>query len=208
MSIIITVVASIVGFVSLFTLFSNDDDTGISIMSGFGEITIFDPKQPSIFENYLYYDDKLSFQLLKPNNDWNISMASESMNVDELAYLESVGFLDGVYLEKESDKLFLISVFDVKSKNFQLNDYFTRQIALMDFDEDVKVPIKQISQSNDWAIFSFDMETDADDSYAEQLLFLKNDKLYMLHYSGKSPENLTELEKSNFNSILNSFEVI
>ena len=74
--------------------------------------------------------------------------------------------------------------------------------------ENIKVPIRQISKSNDWAIFSFDRETNTENGYAEQLLFLKDNRLYMLQYSGKSPDNLTESEKSDYNSILNSFEVL
>lgn len=194
------------GFAILFAT-TYDDDYGISIMSGFGKITILDPKQSPIFENNMYYDNELSFQLSKPNDDWNIRVASESFRSEELAYLESKGYLDGIYVEKELDKRFLVSVFNVQSENFQLNDYISKQITMMNSQNNIKVPIKQISQSNDWALFSFDKETNDKDSYAEQLLFLKNNKLYVLQYVGKSPENLTPFEKSDFNSIFNSFEV-
>lgn len=207
LSLIITVVASTAGLMVLFTPFSYDD-SGITIMSSFGEITIFDPKQPPFLENNMYHNSELSFQLSKPNDKWDIRVASETIRAEELAYLKSKGYVDGIYLDKDSDRRFLVSVFDVQSKNFQLENYISKQINMMDSKEDIKIPIKRISKSNDWAIVSFDNENNTDDSFSEQLLFLKDNRLYMLQYSGKSPENLTTIEKSDFNSVLNSFEVI
>lgn len=184
------------------------EDSGISITSSFGEITILDPNQIHFFNEDKYYQNNdLSFQVFKPDNKWDVRTAYEDMRAEELVYLESKGYLDGIYLEKQNDERFLISVFNIKSENFQLDNYISNQISLMNFKEDVKIPIKRISQSNDWAIFSMDKGTNDKNSYAEQLLFLKHNRLYMLQYSGNSPENLTELEKSDFKSIMNSFEV-
>ena len=180
----------------------------ISINSGFGEIIIFDPKQIHFFNANTYYQNNdLSFQISKPDDDWQIRPAYDGLSLKDLTLLESKGYLEGIYLEKENDRRFLILVFDVQSENFQLDDYIENQITSINFKDDIKIPIKQISLSNDWAIFSLDRETNDENSYAEQLLFLKDYRLYMLQYSGKSPENLTELEKSDFNLILDSFEV-
>ena len=204
---VVTIIAFSVG---LGILFGTDayESSGISIMSSFGEITILDPKYPSIIGDNMYQNNELSFQLSKPNNAWNIRLVSETLLPEEIIYLESKGYLNGIYLEKEYDKRFFISVIDVQSENFQLNDYVTEQITTLNSKENIKVPIRQISKSNDWAIFSFDRETNTENGYAEQLLFLKDNRLYMLQYSGKSPDNLTESEKSDYNSILNSFEVL
>ncbi|KFM20255.1 hypothetical protein AAA799P11_00002 [Marine Group I thaumarchaeote SCGC AAA799-P11] len=206
LSLVIAVVASTIGFVVLFVVYPYEN-SGISLMSGFGKITVLDPKQPSIFENNMYYDNDLAFQLSKPNDSWNISQASESISAQEIEYLKSKGYLEGVYLEKESDKLFLISVFNMQTEDFQLKDYVSKQISSVNSQNNIKIPIKQISQSNDWALLAFDRETNDEDSYSEQLLFLKDNKLYMLQYSGKSPNNLTTLEKSELNLVLDSFEV-
>lgn len=208
---VITIALSSAGLGIYFVTISYDasyDTAYLSVMSGFGEIIILDPKQPSLFENNMYYDNVLSFQLLKPDSLWQIRSASEDMNAQTLTSLKSKGYLDGIYLEKQHGEQFMVSVFDVQSENFQLKDYVANQITLIDINEDVKIPIKAVSQSNDWAIFSVDMKTIAGDIYAEQLLFLKDNRLYMLQYSGKSPESLTESEKSDFNSILDSFEVL
>lgn len=183
LSLIIAVIVSTAGLMVLFTQFSYDD-SGITIMSSFGEITIFDPKQPSFLENNMYHNSELSFQLSKPNDKWDIRVASETIRTEELAYLKSKGYVDGIYLDKDSDRRFLVSVFDVQSKNFQLENYISKQIDMMN-SEEIKIPIKRISKSNDWAIVSFDSEKNTDDSFSEQLLFLKDNKLYMIQYSGK-----------------------
>lgn len=206
LSLVTVVIASTMGLVILFAI--PYDNSGISIMSGFGEIIILDPKQPSILEYNLYQNNKLSFQLSTPNDAWNIRQAFETISADELAYLDSKGYLDGIYVEKEFDERFLVSVFEMPSENFQLNDYITKQITLSNLEENTNVPIKQVSQSNEWAIFSLDRGTNAENSYTEQLLFLKDNQLYVIQYFGKSPEYLTDSEKSDINSILGSFEVI
>jgi hypothetical protein len=71
----------------------------------------------------------------------------------------------------------------------------------------VNVPIKQISDSNEWAIFAMEIPTEKW-NYGEQVLFLKEKKLFMLQYTGQNPDNLSYDTKSEYLSIIDSFELI
>lgn len=197
-----------VGLALDYLISSSEKTSGISIMSGFGEITVLDPKQTNLFGKNTYQDNTMTFQISKPDNVWELRPASEEFSDDKLNLLKSKGYLDGIYVEKQKNKRFLITVFEIKQENFQLKDYVETQIQQMKQISDVTVPIKQISSSNDWAIFSMNLGNKGEYSYGEQILFHNQGKLYMLQYSGNSPENLSDEEKSDFNFIMNSFEVI
>lgn len=188
-------------------IFENSSE--ISTRSSFGDITLFDPKQISLVnKNNMYQNNDLSFQISKPNNIWEIHSASDEFSIFEMSSLKSKGYLGGVYLEKEHDKKFLITVFNIQKENFQLNEYIESQIILMDSKLKSKIMINQVSRSNDWAIFSVDMGTTDENRYGEQLLYFNDGKFYMLQYSGNSPDNLSALERSNYQLIMDSFEVI
>ena len=178
-------------------------------MTSFGEITIFDPNQIHFFnENTFYQNNDLSFQIFKPDDSWEIHQAQDDFTVDEMASLKSKGYLGGIYLEKQHDTRFLITVFKIEKEEFMLKDYLEKQIILMDGKSNVKITQNQVSKSNDWAVFSMDMGATVENRYGEQLLFFKGDKLYMLHYSGNAPENISTSDKHDFYSIFDSFEVL
>lgn len=187
-----------------------ESSTTTPIMSSFGEILIFDPKQSSLFfdEGILYQDDSLAFQISKPNDMWKIHTASDDFLAEELVFLKSKEYVDGIYLEKQHNKRFLITIFDMQTKDFQLKDFIKNRILLNNIKSDVKIPIKQISQSNDWAIFSMGMGENVKNRSGEQMLFLKDNRLYMLQYSGDASDDLTDVEKSDLRLILDSFEVL
>lgn len=208
-SIIIMITVSTFVLGVFFFIYTPENSSEIRTMSSFGEIILFDPKQLiSSADNTFYQNDELNFQLTKPDTSWTIHSAYDDFSAEQLVSLESKGYLGGIYLEKEHDKRFLITVFDIKNENFQLKEYIDKQILSINPKSNVKIITNQVSESNDWAIFSVDMGIDDQNRYAEQLLFLKDKKLHMLQYSGNSPENLTDLEKIDFNLIMNSFEVI
>ena len=71
----------------------------------------------------------------------------------------------------------------------------------------VKVLSEQVSPDNDWAIFAMD-GSDVGMGYSEQMLFFKDNRLYMLQYSGDLPELQSPEERSEIQNVLNSFEVI
>lgn len=207
-SIIVMLVVSSVWFpFNFLNMFENSLE--ISAKSGFGEITLFDPVEISLFnENEMYQNNDLSFQISKPDNTWEIHSASDDFGTFEMSSLKSKGYLGGIYLEKEHDKKFLITVFDIQKETFQLNEYIENQISLVNSKENSKIIINQVSKSNDWAIFSVYMGTSDEKRYGEQLLFLKDNRLYMLQYSGNSPQTLDSEQKNDFKFIMESFEVI
>ncbi len=179
-----------------------------SVDSGFGKITLFNPGQSDALSNNIYQNKNLGFQILKPNNSWNIRSMSDESNGENIPALKAKGFLDGIYLNQNNNTRFMITVFDINQKSFNLSNYIDTQINLMKDKLDVDIPIKQVSSSNDWAIFGIEIHSKKQDDYGEQLLYLKNNRLYMLQYSGPSPSEIDLKIKSEYRSIIDSFELL
>lgn len=183
-------------------------DLGTEIVfSGFGEITLYNSESVNLFSTDYYQDTELGFQVSKPNNTWDIHSILDELNSDELASLKTKGFLDGVYVEKNHDKRFIITIFDIQKDEFSLHEFIDQQISVMESQKDTTIPFKQISSENYWALFAVEYY-DESIQYSEQLLFLNNDKLYMLQYLGESPQMLNSDQKNYFRFIMDSFEVI
>ena len=183
-----------------------DQSTGTALMSGFGKITIFDP-QVYADTGDLYTNHELGFQVLKPSSAWEVHSIIEEMGVSELHNLQSRGFIDGMYVEKNHERQFMVAVFDLVVDDFDLESYIESQIGQAASHEKDEVKIKQVSASNDWAIFG--IKHDAPQAhYGEQLLFLKDNRLYMILYYGEPPEELTKDEYFEHNQIMDSFEVV
>ncbi|AJW69905.1 hypothetical protein [Nitrosopumilus adriaticus] len=175
-------------------------------VSGFGEITLFDPQKVDLFSVNVYQDSQLGFQISKPNDIWEIHSVLDDLNSDELVSLKTKGFLDGVYVEQNHDRRFMVTVFDIRQENFSLHAYIDNQIALME-SKNAIIPFEQVSPQNDWALFAVEV-SDRTNQYGEQMLFLKDNRLYMLQYSGTSPQSLDSDQKDDFKQIMDSFEVI
>ena len=175
------------------------------VFSGFGEINLYNPQKVDLFSTNMYQDKTLGFQISKPNNDWQIHSVLDHDLYDKLILLEPKGFVDGVFVEQDHDKRFMINVFDIQKDNFSLHEYVDNQIELME-SETIVISFEQISPKDDWGIFA--MEYLNDSQYVEQMLFLKDNRLYLLQYSGDSPQLLDSEEKEDFRHIMESFEVI
>jgi len=188
-----------------------DSQKGVNLgtkiaVSGFGDINLFNPQKIGLFSTDVYQDTQLGFQISKPNNDWEIHSVLNDLNSDELDLLKTKGFLDGVYVEQNHNKRFMLTIFDIQQDNFSLHDYVDNQIALIE-SQNIEIPFEQVSPQNDWAIFAIQVIND-NEQYGEQLLFLKENKLFILQYSGDSPQILDSDQKKNFQLIMDSFEVI
>ncbi len=186
----------------------NDVILGTKIATtGFGEINLFNPQPVNLFSTNVYQDTQLGFQISKPNNDWEIHSTIDDLSSVELTSLQTKGFVDGIYLEKNHDKRFMLTIFDIQKDEFALHEFVDQQISLMKSQKNVTVPFEQISPENDWALFAVE-SSDNEMPYGEQLLFLKDNRLYMLQYSGESPQDLDSDRKNDFKFIMDSFEVI
>jgi len=201
-------VATPIGITIDYFLFTLKNPNEFSVNSGFGKITIFNPTTNLFTKNNIYQNDELGFQVSKPNDNWKIRPASDTFDEEKLNSLRSIGYQDGIFLDINENRRFLITVFKVKQEDFNLSQYVEEQIQQMNLQREVNVSIKQISPTNNWAIFAMDLGSNTDHSHGEQILFFKNNKLYMLQYSGNSPNNLSQAEKSEINFIMDSFEVI
>ncbi|MCV0410107.1 hypothetical protein [Nitrosopumilus sp.] len=187
--------------------YSNNAVLGTEIaVSGFGEIRLFNPQQTSLFSTDIYQDSHLGFQISKPNNDWDIHPVTDELNSNESISLQTKGFIDGVYVETNHNKEFMLTVFDIKNDEFSLHEFVDQQISEMESQENNIVLFEQVSPNNDWALFA--VESSGNISYGEQLLFLKENRLYMLQYSGDSPQSMDSDLKNDLKFIMDSFEVI
>lgn len=185
---------------------SIDLDTKIAV-SGFGNISLFNPEKVGLFSTNTYQNTQLGFQISKPNSDWEIHSALDELSSDELSSLKAKGFLDGAYVEQNHNRQFMITIFDIQKENFSLHEFVDQQISLMESQKNITIPFEQVSPENDWALFAVEI-SDNNEQYGEQLLFLKENRLYMLQYSGESPRALSSEQKNDFRFIMDSFEVI
>ena len=176
-------------------------------VSGFGDINLYNPQIVGLFSTNIYQDTQLGFQISKPNNDWEIHSTRDDLGSAELTSLETKGFVDGIYIEKNHNKQFMLTIFDIQKEKFSLHEFVDQQISLMESQKNITIPFEQVSPENDWALFAVE-SSDGDIPYGEQLLFLKENRLYMLQYSGDSPKSLDIEQINDFKFIMESFEVI
>ena len=113
---ILAIVTGMSGIGILFSSYPSDSsknavlDTEIA-MSGFGDIKLFNPEKVNLLSTNTYQDKQLGFQISKPNSDWEIHSTLDELSSDELSSLKTKGFLDGVYIEQNHDKKFMLTVF-------------------------------------------------------------------------------------------------
>lgn len=212
-SIIITIIISVMSLVTYDLIYFQTHEKqsleNAIIKSGFGEITFSNAVQSYSITNDIYQDIDLGFQILKPNNAWKVMPMSDNMDDESMLDLKTKGFLGGIYLEQNNKTHFMIAVFDVSQKSsFELANYVDTQIEAMKNNPNVEITLKQISPSNDWSIFGAHAHSTDVDSYGEQLLYLEDNKLYMLQYTGLSPLEMKTEMKSEYRSILDSFKII
>jgi hypothetical protein len=175
--------------------------------TGFGEINLFNPQTVDLFSTNIYQDARLGFQISKPSNDWEIHSTIDDLNSVELTSLQTKGFVDGIYVEKNHKKQFMLTIFDIQKDEFSLHEFIDQQTSLMESQKNIPIPFEQVSPENDWALFAVE-SSDNTIPYGEQLLFFKDNRLYMLQYSGDSPQTLDSDQKNDFKFIMDSFEVI
>jgi len=189
-----------------------DSQKGVNLgtkiaVSGFGDINLFNPQKVGLFSTNIYQDTELGFQISKPNNYWEIHSIVDELSSSELDSLETKGFVGGIYVEKNHNKQFMLTIFDIKKDDFVLHDFVDQQISLMKSQKNITAPFEQVSPDNDWALFAVE-SSGSDIPYGEQLLFLQDNRLYMLQYSGESPQTLDSEQINDFKTIMDSFEVI
>ncbi|WP_428325971.1 hypothetical protein [Nitrosopumilus sp.] len=209
LSLIVSIIAGISFLGVLFLDTPNDTKNDIlgteTAFSGFGEISLFNPQNAGLFANNFYEDTNLGFVIFKPNSNWEIHSAVDEFESEELESLKTIGFVDGIFIEQNHNKQFLLTIFDIQKEDFSLHEYIDDQISLME-SQNYDIPFEQVSPDNDWAIFA--VNDSVSQTYGEQFLILKENRLYMLQYTGDHPETLSIKQKENINFIMDSFEVI
>ncbi len=209
---IVAMVSGTIGIGMLFFSYSGESTEDIVLgtkiaVSGFGDINLFNPEKVNLFSTNIYQDTQLGFQISKPSNDWEIHSIMDDLSPAELISLQTKGFVDGIYVEKNHNKRFMVTIFDIQKDEFSLHDFVDQQISLMKSQKNVIILSEQVSPENDWALFAVEFSDNAI-PYGEQILFFKDNRLYMLQYSGGSPQTLDSDQKNDFKFIMDSFEVI
>ncbi|MBS1268905.1 MAG: hypothetical protein MAG458_01640 [Nitrosopumilus sp.] len=209
---IVMIISGMFGLTVFFLSEPSDSTKSVAlgtkiVFSGFGEINLHNPENVNLFSTNIYHDTKLGFQISKPNDDWEIHSALDDLSSNELSSLKTKGFLDGLYIEQNHNKRFMLTVFDIQKDDFSLHNFVDQQISSMESQRDVTIPFEQVSPENDWALFAVESSGNSI-PYGEQILFLKDNRLYMLQYSGDSPQTLDSEQKNDFKFIMDSFEVI
>ena len=176
-----------------------------AVLTEFEEIKTSTAKS-NVDQDSIYTDFDLGFQVLRPTNSWEIHPVSERIGSEKFQVLKSRGLIDGIYLEENHEKQFMITVTAIP-EDFELDRFVNLQIAQLEMQTDVEVPKKEISLDKDHAVFAMKIPTE-NWSYGEQVLFLKDGKLFMLQYSGQDPDNIDYEKGLEYRAIMDSFEAI
>ena len=182
---------------------------GTELESGFGKITLSEKNNPQKTESSLKYsNDVLGFEITLPNHQWNVNQ-----NVDDLAngdkgFLDSKGFVGGIYIQKDDGTDILVAVIDTSKQNVVLSDYVDSQIKQLEERFESTLYVYEISPENKWALFGVAIETPNYTSYGEQLLQIQNNTLYMIQYSGVPPNVLDGNSLEQVRMIFDSFRIL
>lgn len=176
-----------------------------AVLAEFDEIKTSAAKS-DIDQDSIYTNFDLGFQVLRPTNNWEIHPVSERIEPEKFQVLKSRGLIDGIYLEENHEKQFMITVSTIPD-DFELDRFVNLQIAQLEMQTDVEVPKKEISLDKDHAVFAMKIPTE-NWNYGEQVLFLKDGKLFMLQYSGQDPDSINYEKGLEYRAIMDSFETI
>jgi len=192
-------------------LSSNDSVSILTVNSGFGKISLTEYSQKSGFDysQYnTYVDEQLNFRIEKPDT-WQFDKNLDDILEKSGGKLSANGFLGGIYVTNNNEKMILVTVFDLsEQKDFSLDRYISLQEELMGSRYTTTVPIRFISENNDWALMGMQISYKNKISYGEQLLHYHDGILYMLQYQGETPQNIDKNKHEEIRSIMDSFEAI
>ena len=76
--------------------------------------------------------------------------------------------------------------------------------ALTNFD--AKLKLKELSSNKRWAIFGIEIKQQDKTLYAEQILEMRGNKLYMLQYTGRIPTEIDPEKREELRTIIDSFK--
>lgn len=191
----------------------NNINEVIQVESGFGSIQLYEndsiPQSQEIGQaGFTYSEQDLGFKITKPSFDWDFNTNLDVVIQENSEQLLSKGFMGGVYIEQNNEKTFFVAVFDISNQDqFLLEDYVNTQTDYMTSQFDTQLTTRAVSPDNQWAVFGMKLNLEDRTSYGEQLLYIQNDKFYMLQYTGLPPEQLTAEENEERRKIIDSFSV-
>ena len=182
----------------------------ITTESGFGKITLFDHGNQFsgvVFDSSVYYDDELGFMITKPSDEWRFNKDIDDIMIQNSGKLLANGFLDGIYIESNGEKQIFLGVFDRQQiSEFSIEAYMDTQVSQMESQSVSDIRI-QNTQDN-WGLFAIQFDAGSESKYAEELLQIHGNNLYMLLYVGDAPELLDDKRREEIRIIFDSFSLI
>ncbi|RDJ31211.1 MAG: hypothetical protein DWQ18_03460 [Crenarchaeota archaeon] len=182
---------------------------GTELESGFGKITISEKNHPQNTDSELKYsNDALGFEITLPNHQWSINQDVADLANGDKEFLDSKGFVGGIYVQKDDGTDMLVAVIDISKQDVMLSEYVDTQIGQLKERFESTLYVYEVSPENNWALFGIAVETPNDTSYGEQLLQIQNNTLYMIQYSGLPPNALDGNSLEQVRMILDSFRIL
>jgi len=191
-----------------------ENSNQVIVNSGFGDIilntnTFNIQENKEIIEKHglLYRNEELGFEIARPNIKWYFDTDLSELKLERTGTLPEERFLGGIYVGTNTDENVFVSVFDISELNKNsLEDYVDSQIQWVfeNFDE-AKLRTKQIATNGQWALFGIEVSVENKKIYGEQILEIREDKLYMLQASGAVPEEMDLEKKEELRKIIDSF---
>ncbi|MFB5608642.1 MAG: hypothetical protein ACE5Q5_00275 [Nitrosarchaeum sp.] len=184
--------------------------------SAFGSIIIednsfnFKEEVPKIIENNLIYrNETLGFEIARPDLTWNFQTDMSQIIIEQTGTITNKEFLGGAFVVDPTNQNVFVAVFDISELDENsLVDYVDAQLEWIMANFDAKLKLKEISPNKQWAIFGIEVKQNNQVLYGEQILEIRNDKLYMIQYTGILPEKMQAEKLKEFRIILDSFKTI
>jgi hypothetical protein len=186
------------------------------VKSAFGSIFVqdnsfnFKVEAPKIIENNLIYrNETLGFEIARPNLTWNFQTNMSQIIIEQTGTITNKEFLGGAFVVDSTNQNVFIAVFDISELDENsLVDYVDAQLKWIMANFDAKLKLKEVSPNKQWAIFGIEVNQNNQVLYGEQILEIRNDKLYMIQYTGILPEKMQAEKLQEFRIIIDSFKII
>ena len=191
-----------------------ENSNQVIVNSGFGDIVlnnntfnVLENKEKIEKHGLLYRNETLGFEIARPNVKWYFDTDLSQLKLERTGTLPEERFLGGIYVGTNTDENVFVAVFNITGLNVDsLEGYVDSQIVWVfeNFDEPV-LRTKQMATNGQWALFGIEATYDNKKFYGEQILEIREDKLYMLQASGALPEEMDVEKKEELRKVIDSF---
>lgn len=154
-----------------------------------------------------YTNCELGFQVSKPNQHWDFDTNIAKIKIERTEVPPDDYFLGGVYLATTDRDHVLVAVFDDKKLEvLPLQEWLDafENVAVNKYDSTTLK--KEISTDGDWGVYRGEFFDINGRGLGEQILQVKNGKVYLIKSMGLHPDVIPIEQKEDFIKIFNSFK--